>query len=85
MLFSKIPDSQFFFKSEFRWNGRKSYLHFISEFSRTLDGITETREIYVLLFFGNLDSHIIIQGYIDLNIRGEWNPAEWKVIFSAVW
>lgn len=46
--------------------------------------MTETREMYVLLSFGNLDSCAVIQGYTNLIIRVERNPAEGKVIFSAV-
>lgn len=33
--------------------------------------MTETRKMYVLLSFGNLDSCAVIQGYTNLIIRGE--------------
>lgn len=72
----------FFFK--FRLCGRKFFLNFFNVFFRIFDGIIEICEMYVLLFFGNLDFCVIIYGYVVFIIKGEWNLVELKVIFSVV-
>ena len=69
MFFGKIPDDQFF------------YLNLV-EVAESLSYISLANFLEFSMKLRN--SCEIIQSCIDLNIRGERNPVEWKVTFSAV-